>query len=69
MVAVGPLRRRASDPDRRWRRAGIRRAARLADGIYSNATANGFLGQLEWIRDECDPIGRDPALSGSSTAR
>jgi alkanesulfonate monooxygenase SsuD/methylene tetrahydromethanopterin reductase-like flavin-dependent oxidoreductase (luciferase family) len=39
----------------------IRRAARLADGIYSNATTNGFLRQLEWIRDECDRIGRDPA--------
>ncbi|MGH3667373.1 MAG: LLM class flavin-dependent oxidoreductase [Acidimicrobiia bacterium] len=39
----------------------IRRAARLADGIYSNASANGFLRQLEWIRDECERIGRDPA--------
>jgi probable F420-dependent oxidoreductase len=39
----------------------LRRAARLADGIYSNASANGFLRQLEWIKDECDRIGRDPA--------
>ena len=39
----------------------IRRAARLADGIYSNATTNGFLRQLEWVRDECDRIGRDPS--------
>ncbi|HWL49367.1 MAG TPA: LLM class flavin-dependent oxidoreductase [Acidimicrobiia bacterium] len=39
----------------------IRRAARLADGIYSNASTNGFLRQLEWIKDECDRIGRDPA--------
>jgi probable F420-dependent oxidoreductase len=39
----------------------IRRAARLADGIYSNATTNGFLRQLEWIKDECDRIGRDPS--------
>jgi probable F420-dependent oxidoreductase len=39
----------------------IRRAARLADGIFSNASANGFLRQLEWIRDECDRVGRDPS--------
>jgi probable F420-dependent oxidoreductase len=39
----------------------IRRAARLADGIYSNASTNGFLRQLEWIRDECEHVGRDPA--------
>jgi alkanesulfonate monooxygenase SsuD/methylene tetrahydromethanopterin reductase-like flavin-dependent oxidoreductase (luciferase family) len=39
----------------------IRRAARLADGIFSNASANAFLRQLEWIRDECDRMGRDPA--------
>ncbi len=39
----------------------IRRAARLADGIFSNAPAGGFLEQLDWIRDECDRIGRDPA--------
>ena len=39
----------------------IRRAARLADGIYSNASQKRFLQQLEWIRDECDRIGRDPA--------
>jgi probable F420-dependent oxidoreductase len=39
----------------------IRRAARLADGIYSNASTNGFLRQLEWIKDECEQIGRDLA--------
>jgi alkanesulfonate monooxygenase SsuD/methylene tetrahydromethanopterin reductase-like flavin-dependent oxidoreductase (luciferase family) len=39
----------------------IRRAARLADGIYSNASTNGLLRQLEWIKDECEQIGRDPA--------
>jgi alkanesulfonate monooxygenase SsuD/methylene tetrahydromethanopterin reductase-like flavin-dependent oxidoreductase (luciferase family) len=39
----------------------IRRAARLADGIFSNASANGFLRQLEWVRDECDKVARDPA--------
>jgi probable F420-dependent oxidoreductase len=55
----------------------IRRAARVADGVFSNASANGFLRQLEWVRDECDRIGRDPGelrvihysviLPGSST--
>lgn len=38
----------------------IRRAARLADGVYSNASASGFLRQLDWLRDECNRIGRDP---------
>jgi probable F420-dependent oxidoreductase len=39
----------------------IRRAARLADGLFSNASANGFLRQLEWVKDECERTGRDPA--------
>lgn len=39
----------------------IRRAARLANGIYSNAGASTFLRQLEWLEDECQKVGRDPA--------
>ena len=39
----------------------IRRAARLADGIFANVPADRFLQQLDWIRDECDRIGRDPS--------
>ena len=39
----------------------IRRAARMADGIFSNASANGFLRQLEWVKDECAVVGRDPS--------
>jgi len=38
----------------------IRRAARLADGIYSNATKEEFLRQVSWVKDECERIGRDP---------
>ena len=41
--------------------AAIRRAARLADGIYANVPREKFLQQLDWIRDECDRVGRDPA--------
>ena len=41
--------------------AAVRRAARLADGIFANAAIDPFLQQLDWIRDECDRIGRDPA--------
>ncbi len=39
----------------------IRRAARLADGIFSNASPGKFLTQLSWIRDECERVGRDPS--------
>jgi probable F420-dependent oxidoreductase len=41
--------------------AAIRRAARLADGIYANVPQPQLLQQIDWIRDECDKIGRDPA--------
>ncbi len=39
--------------------AAIKRAARLADGIFSNAPAVEFLQQIAWLREECDRIGRD----------
>lgn len=39
----------------------IRRAARLADGIFSNVPVAQFQTQLEWLRSECERIGRDPA--------
>jgi alkanesulfonate monooxygenase SsuD/methylene tetrahydromethanopterin reductase-like flavin-dependent oxidoreductase (luciferase family) len=39
----------------------IRRAARLADGLFANVGRDDFLRQIEWVKDECDTIGRDPA--------
>ncbi len=39
----------------------IRRAARIADGLFSNVGPDKFLQQLDWIRDECEKVHRDPA--------
>jgi len=41
--------------------AAIRRAARLADGIFSNVAPDKLIVQLRWIREECERIGRDPS--------
>jgi probable F420-dependent oxidoreductase len=39
----------------------VRRAARLADGIFANAPVDRFIEIVGWVRDELDRIGRDPA--------
>jgi len=40
----------------------IRRAARLADGIFSNAPPETFLQQVTWVREELERAGRDPSM-------
>src|SRR3954447_5135497 len=39
----------------------IRRAARLADGIFSNASAAEFRTQVQWVREERERASRDPS--------
>ena len=41
--------------------AGVRRAARLADGFFSNAPFDTFLEQVRVGREELEKAGRDPA--------
>lgn len=41
--------------------AAIRRAARLADGIFANANAAQLIEQVHLVLDECERIGRDPS--------
>lgn len=40
--------------------AAIRRAARAADGLFANVPEAALHQQIEWVKDECDRIGRDP---------
>ena len=39
----------------------IRRAARLADGIFASVPAAEFAQQVRWVLDECERVGRDPS--------
>lgn len=39
----------------------VRRAARLADGLFANAPVAKFVEQVGWVLDECERVGRDPA--------
>ncbi|MBT8213361.1 MAG: LLM class flavin-dependent oxidoreductase, partial [Acidimicrobiia bacterium] len=41
--------------------AAVRRAARLADGFFSNATPEKLIQQVAWGLDEMEKAGRDPA--------
>ena len=41
--------------------AAVRRAARLADGVFANAPRDKFLEQLRWLHEELERNGRDPA--------
>jgi probable F420-dependent oxidoreductase len=39
----------------------IRRAARLADGVFLSSPVAKFVEQVHWVLDECNRIGRDPS--------
>ncbi|MFZ0626363.1 MAG: LLM class flavin-dependent oxidoreductase [Acidimicrobiia bacterium] len=41
--------------------AAVRRAARLADGLFANVPPEQLLQQLDWVLDECEKVGRDPS--------
>jgi probable F420-dependent oxidoreductase len=39
----------------------IRRAGRLADGVFLSSPVAKFVEQVHWVLDECERIGRDPS--------